>query len=159
MIWMHPVNHATECYFCICKPFGFGDKKKWIYPTVSTRGFGLRTTFTVPLSLQKQRSENTEDKCEMNEYEIERNPRLFSQSDVDDLVRELELTKHKAQLLVSRLKERCFLEPNVKSTIYRKRHEKFATYYSIEEDICVSSVQSGGGVRAGKCCVVDCIIV
>ena len=38
-------------------------------------------------------------------------PKLFNQSDLNDLVRELNLSKDGAQLLASRLKERHMLHP------------------------------------------------
>ena len=50
-------------------------------------------------------------------------PKLMSQSDLDDLVRDLDLPKQSAQLLGSRLQERNFLAPGTTFSWYRYREK------------------------------------
>ena len=50
---------------------------------------------------------------------------LFSQGELNDLVRDLSLSKESSELLASRLKEKNMLEPGTQITFYRKRHTEF----------------------------------
>ena len=61
---------------------------------------------------------------------------LFNQKRLDDLVRELHLTKAKCELLVSRLRKYNMLENCVKITNYRLMHECFADLYHMSESLC-----------------------
>ena len=48
-------------------------------------------------------------------------PFLFSQAELNDLERNLYLSKMSAELLASRLKEKGMLEPDSSVSFYRKR--------------------------------------
>jgi hypothetical protein len=70
-------------------------------------------------------------------------PFLITQTESQDLVRDIVLPKTKAQLLGSRLQQWKLLEQRVKVSFYRKRQSKTAKYYSIDgglvycNDVCV----------------------
>src|ERR1043165_7812684 len=49
----------------------------------------------------------------------------FTHDELNDLVRDLALSKEKAELLVPRLKQKNFLEKNVLTSHYRKRNVDF----------------------------------
>jgi len=49
-------------------------------------------------------------------------PQLFSQGELNDLARDLNLSKESSELLASRLKEKNLLQPGTLITFYRKRH-------------------------------------
>ena len=71
-------------------------------------------------------------------------PRLFfSQGELNDLVRDLSLSKESSELLASRLKEKNMLEPGTQITFYRKRHTEFLPYFSQESDIVYCSDVEG----------------
>ena len=55
---------------------------------------------------------------------------------MDDLIRDLSLTKFGAELLTSKLNEWNLLGDDCKSTAYRKRHLEFSVYFDIIEDLC-----------------------
>ncbi|GFV15381.1 uncharacterized protein TNCV_4834081 [Trichonephila clavipes] len=55
-------------------------------------------------------------------------PELFSQSDLNNLVRNLGLTKHTAEVLGSRLKERHLLNSGVSFSWYRFREKEFVPF-------------------------------
>ena len=55
---------------------------------------------------------------------------------MDDLIRDLGLTKSGAELLTSRLNEWNLLGNNCKSTAYRNRHLEFSVYFDVIEDLC-----------------------
>ena len=56
--------------------------------------------------------------------------------ELDDLIRDLGLTKSKAELLTSRLNEWNLIGDDCKSTAYRKRHLEFSVYFDVIEDLC-----------------------
>jgi hypothetical protein len=57
----------------------------------------------------------------------------FADSELNDLIRELQLTKEKSELLGSRLREKNMLASGVKFSWYRNREKKFRKYY-VQED-------------------------
>jgi len=60
---------------------------------------------------------------------------LFYQGELNDLARDLNLSKESSELLASRLKEKYLLEPGTLITLYRKRHEEFLPYFTQENEI------------------------
>ena len=66
-----------------------------------------------------------------------REPKCFSQDDLSDLVRDLNLSKKSAELLASRLKDRYLLEAKTNVTFYRDRDMEFFPYFTELEDIIV----------------------
>ena len=68
---------------------------------------------------------------------------LFSQGELNDLVRDLSLSKESSELLASRLKEKNMLEPGTQITFYRKHHTEFLPYFSQESDIVYCSNVEG----------------
>lgn len=64
-----------------------------------------------------------------------RKPYFPNQADLDDLARELELSKGKSELLVSKFKDWNLYSGKLRVTSHRKRHETFSSYFTDEEDI------------------------
>ena len=62
-------------------------------------------------------------------------PQLFSQGELDDLTRDLNLSKESSELLASRLKEKNLLQLGTFITFYRKLHIEFLPYFTQENDI------------------------
>ena len=59
-----------------------------------------------------------------------------TKKELDDLIRDLGLTKSGAELLTSRLNEWNLLGDDCKSTAYRNRHLEFSVYFDVIEDLC-----------------------
>ncbi|GFT51491.1 uncharacterized protein TNCV_51141 [Trichonephila clavipes] len=59
-------------------------------------------------------------------------PELFSQSDLNDLVRDLGLPKDTAEVLGSRFKERHLLNSGVSFSLYRCREKEFVPFFTQE---------------------------
>jgi hypothetical protein len=74
------------------------------------------------------------DDCDFDEPNT--SPHFPDQQELDDLVRDLGLTKSNAELLTSRLKEWNLLDSTCKTSKYRKRHETFAAYYVVSDSLC-----------------------
>ena len=63
-------------------------------------------------------------------------PHFPNKTELDDLVRDLHLTKSGAELLTSRLGEWDLLGDDCKSTTYRKRHAEFSLYFTVDDNFC-----------------------
>jgi hypothetical protein len=59
----------------------------------------------------------------------------FTQSELNDLIRELQLTKEKSELLCSRLHEKNMLASGVKFSWCRNREKEFLKYYAQEDQL------------------------
>ena len=70
------------------------------------------------------------DDPDYNEDISSKSPHFPNQKEINDLIRDLGLTKSNAELLTSRLQEWNLLDPSCKVTVYRKRHLTFATYFT-----------------------------
>ena len=98
----------------------------------------------IPTPPEKIVVSESESDMEVNEPEEEayipnykgNNPKLFSQHDLNDLVRDLNLTKHQSELLASRLKERNLVTEEVKITKFRSRSDHLQDKFSFENNLC-----------------------
>jgi len=59
----------------------------------------------------------------------------FTQSELNDLIRKLQLTIEKSELLGSRLREKNILASGVKFSWYRNREKEFRKYYAQEDQL------------------------
>ena len=62
-------------------------------------------------------------------------PLLFNQSELNDLVRDLNFSKHASELLASRLQEKNLLQPGSSVTFYRNREKLFLNYFSLKSSL------------------------
>ena len=82
-----------------------------------------------------------EDFSSVEEYEEEEElvvlgddaPNPFSQKELNDLVRDLSLSKSSAELLTSRLRGKNFLSDSVRITFYRNRHQEYLSFFLYRE--------------------------
>jgi len=70
-------------------------------------------------------------------------PHFLNQTELDDLVRDLGLTKSGAELLTSRLKEWNLLDSSCKVSVYRSRHVQFSRFYTMDDSLCYCCDVSG----------------
>ena len=75
--------------------------------------------------------ESTEDLW--NQHCSSKQPKLLSQAQLNDLTRDLYLSKESAQLLRSRLRENNLLAPETTFYWYRNRDEKFRKFFTLDE--------------------------
>lgn len=134
--------HATDCFFCLSKKSGIGKSLKWTYPNVASVTFPLPHSNNVPYPAYPnsalQTAEMLDDSLDSGGSEFEPciKQQVLTQAELNDWVRDFGMTKEKAELFASRMKQRGFLAAGVKTSIYRNRHEKFAKYYTKTDKIC-----------------------
>ena len=124
MAWREPSDHSSDCYFCLTPPVATGmsrkKKQRIDYPNISSaiRPVPHREDLPVsePLKEYNLNSEMEEEDMEKTGPHEERTDPDFqgpaseslhklTQNKLNDLVRDLELPKVKAELLESRMKQ------------------------------------------------------
>ena len=82
-------------------------------------------------------TESEEEPIELDpSFQHESAPLFIDQERVNDLVRDLYLSKEKAEILVSRLKQWNLLEAGTTTSLFRSRKQNLAGYYASVENIC-----------------------
>ena len=61
--------------------------------------------------------------------------RAFSKVELKDLVRDLNLAKVSAELILSRLPEKDLLAEDARITSFSHRHEEFTMFFTITKDL------------------------
>ena len=126
MVWRVPSNHSTNSYFCMVPPIrnGISTKKKstLVYPNIPSairpvaHGDGLPVpetpgNFAVYSDEEDSVSSNSEEQQPLVSRDAEYLPSTDSsnhkirEGELNDLIKDLELPKNRAELLASRLKQ------------------------------------------------------
>ncbi len=73
-----------------------------------------------------------------HDYTVEEilEPKMFTQDELNDLVRDLALSKEKAELLASRLKQKQLLDKNVLICHYHSQNFQLATFFKVDGPLC-----------------------
>ena len=66
----------------------------------------------------------------------EKKPYFPNQKDMNDLIRDLNLTKSGGELLISRFKQWNLLDDSVQITTQRKRHQDYSSYFTVQDAVC-----------------------
>ena len=152
MKWRQPTNH-DDCYFCKINLSGYNSKNKENieYPTdVSSVDFPVLKTDadfennsaneSAYSPMEVDESACSEDDIHSEESEEEdvsnlKTPQKFNQMELNDLIRDLALSKECSELLASRLKEKYLLEEKTNVTFYRTREKNFVKYFDEEDSL------------------------
>ena len=156
-IWREPSDHHTDCYFCMVDPTKRRKGKNAPpieYPDIPSSIAPVphnNTDLPVPQLPMRVQSDSEEASSEDSEMEQvpsscvvgrrrwageERCPYYPNQEDMNDLIREMTLTKSNAEILISRLKQWDLLDDGVRITSRRKRHRGFSTFFSFTDGLC-----------------------
>ena len=143
-IWREPTNHHDDCYFCmvdISKYKKTKDRKKIVYPSIpsSIAPVNHSAELLIPLHPTTPAISLTSSKDNDADFEVDiscssKDPQFPNQVELDELSKDLVLTKAKAEILSSRLKEWNLLAPSCKISKPRKRHVTFGNFYTMSSD-------------------------
>jgi hypothetical protein len=118
MVWCQPINHVDICHFCVCTLKGFNtkDKKGITYPNLPSAIRPVPHGPDIPVpshpkqlhTLEPESSATPNELSGDSEYDTDTLgiPEPFTQTELNDLVRDLNPPKGAAELVGSRLKER-----------------------------------------------------
>jgi len=142
MVWRVPSSHSTDCYCCIVHSIqnGMSVKKKstLVYPNIPSaiRPVSHGNGLPVPEPLDNF-AMYSDDGCSVSSNSEEQQPSAskdanylpstdsfshkITKGELNDLIRDLELPKNEAELLVPKLQQWNLLHHSVKVTTFRTR--------------------------------------
>ena len=154
MVWREPKNNFDDCYFCAVSTKGINrkNKKSLDYPNLESAIRPIPHCYEIPVPVfegllelklpgfeEDEASVLSTDSCKTTVSDVDFNlsslPQLFSQREIYDLTRDLNLSKNISELLASRFKEKTRLQLGTLITFYRKRYSDFLPYLTQENDI------------------------
>ena len=145
MVWREPRNHVSDCYFCAIDVTGINRKNRKIlkYPDLESARRPVAHSDECPVPIYEILSEDSDNDSTASQESQEDEesdfsddtPHPFSQNELNDLVRDLNLSKSSAELLASRLKEKSLLSHGTRITFYRNRHQEFLHFFFEEKDL------------------------
>ncbi|KAL4131092.1 hypothetical protein QTP88_008441 [Uroleucon formosanum] len=133
MVWREQKNHYNDCYFCNVNVNGFSKKNKHNinYPNLDSaiRPVIHSASLPIPIPPEEEDADYTPD-------EDKSSLQTFSQDELNDLIRDMSLSKEKAELLASRLKQKNLLQKNVRVCHYRNRNRDLISYFKVDGPLC-----------------------
>ena len=155
MIWRALSNHHNDCYFCVVSnvhDFNKKNRKSIQYPSLPSEIRATPHNKHIPLPIfkgliQEGNYEFPTDSPSSNEFKISAEnfdslctePQRFSQTELSDLVRELNLSKESSEVLTSRLKEKNLLESGTPVIYYRNQDAEFSAFFKQSTDLVYCS--------------------
>ena len=147
-VWREPTNHYDDCYFCIVDPTSRRGRKRVeiSYPSIPSSIAPVPHSTDLPVpkppsqsvvsSEQSTSSTDDSDVSFLEDAKTNRQPYFPTQEDLNDLIKDLGLTKSNAELLTSRLKQWNLVHDSVKVSGQRKRHQAFSSFFTKVEGLC-----------------------
>lgn len=152
-IWREPTDYSSNCYFCMVDPSKRRTGKNApaiTYPDLPSSIAPVPHCHELPVPTPPEREQPSLEESSKSESEEdvvdpddnfrggaeERNPYYPNQKDLNDLIRDLGLTKSNAELLTSRLKQWNLLDESVQVADQRKRHQPFSSFFTRQDGLC-----------------------
>jgi len=147
------MDHVSDCYFCLTSITGVTAKSKHTvqYPNLPS---AMRPVpHTAELPVPKPPTDMTSSDSESSDEDVGQansnmdcdptfagacsssEPHLLTQGDLNDIARDLNLSKKQAEILVSRLKGWNLLRQDTNVCLYCLHHDEFKDYFSMEDGV------------------------
>ena len=162
-------DHSSNCCFCMAHPtkrrtgknapqIFYQDIFSSIAPVPHCPELPISTPpkSDQPSSGDSSKSDSEED-IEDPDYDFidvvdERRSYFSNQKDINDLIRDLGLTKSNAELLTSRLKQRNLMDESVQVTDQRQCRKTFSNFFSRQDGLCFCNNVAGLSEVIGITC-------
>ncbi|UYV76697.1 hypothetical protein LAZ67_14001794 [Cordylochernes scorpioides] len=146
MIWREPKDHSSDCYFCLKKNAGITSKSRHTveYPDLPSAMRPVPHSDILPVPQPPENVIFSDDDSDRREQQWDdtnfeagalSEPHLLTQGDLNDLVRDLDVSKKQSELLGSRLKGWNLLHKGAKVCFFRKCQDEFQDFFSQENDL------------------------
>ena len=152
MIWREPTDHINDCYFCLTPSMkkGFNRKKTSLikYPNIPSAIRPVPHCDELPIpepceeadllssDYAESRDESSiSEPCTSKSVEFGNTtaePHLISESELNDLVRDINVPKVKAELLAFRLKQWNLLQSGINVCSFRTRQQTLGQFFSMK---------------------------
>ena len=151
MLWREPKNHLEDCYFCMVHMTGWNQRKKkdWYYPDTESARRPVLHCSEVPVPVFSFSPDLTADETLLKPMKdsnsscsnysstsmaaetslLSTNPKPFSQGQLNNLIRDPNLSKESSELLTSRLNEHGVLDSGTKITFIRNRDDLLLRFF------------------------------
>ena len=157
MVWREPRNHADDCYFCLTYITGFNasSRKKIKYPNLRSAMRPVPHSNDLPVltplvnkylltSSDEEMPSREDSAASISLEDIEstysrtsdNEPHWITQEDLNDLARDLYLSKQLSELLASRLNQWNQVQEDVRITSFRNRNKDFTSFFDMENKLC-----------------------
>lgn len=166
MIWSEPSNHIDDCYYCLMPSLVGLSKKKALqlqYPVVRSvtrpviRSSIDSSVASSPLPSSSVAEDDAEEAMSVDDDspddddadedyvpdEETGEPKLCTTAFLNDLCRDLKLSKDESMVLVSRLKERNLVEESVRISAHRDRDLPYSTFFDEADGLIYCSDSAG----------------
>jgi hypothetical protein len=149
MVWREQHDHLSDCYFCAFSTNGIHVKhrKKLCYPNLASANRPVPHSLQLPVPVPPSSlpnsstqssclSDDTNDSLVYPGHLSSSAQHIITQSELNDLVRDLNLTKTQSELLASRLQGWNLLHTHAKVSFFRKRTSNLAELFSMNGELC-----------------------
>ena len=142
MVWREMKDHNTECYFCMTnlKSINCKNAHHVQYPGVpsATKPVPHITELPVPnVNVTVESSAGSEavhgSVSTDQDADDQAQPQPFTEGELNNLTRDLNISKESAQLLGSRLRKKRLLAPTTTFYWNRQREAEFTTFFMHDE--------------------------
>ncbi|KAG0720492.1 hypothetical protein GWK47_006740 [Chionoecetes opilio] len=158
MVWREPFDHASDCYFCAINTNGINRKNRHSLqypdlpsarrPLLTAKKFLYQRSQSFPTATTRPPVQTSED-IQKKSMKHKNSPQPFSQCELNDLVRDLSLSKTSSELLASMTQRENLLGKDARITFFRRRHEAYMGYFCQEEDLVYCRDVAGLLVKLG----------
>lgn len=148
MIWREQHDHVNDCYFCAFSIKGISDKnrKQIVYPSLLSAIRPVVHSLELPVPVapatisspdtnSDESSTDDVDTC-YEPSDASSAPHMITTGELNDLVRDLQLTKNQSELLASRLQGWNLLHADAKVTYFRKRTADLTHMFTTTGGLC-----------------------
>jgi hypothetical protein len=152
VLWREPADHISDCYYCLTKVTGinarYKDSIQYAKVTSVTAPIPHSDEFPVPKPPLAVTQRNTlidmtmptvgEDETEMyqDSEKLEIQQHFVNQQELNDLVRDIKLSKNDAELLASRMRQWHLLNKDVRVCSFRNRSDEFIKFFTVSQELC-----------------------